>query len=154
INLRVWFAIAYPLYAIGCVLLVLVDVVGHHALGAQRWLQVGPITIQPSEIMKIGLVLSLARFYHGMPGNRAELSWWLLVPGALIMIPVALVMKQPDLGTALLIMMTGGAIMVLAGLSWRLILIGAVGAVAVVPPAIMFGLHDYQRKRILTFLDP
>ena len=154
IDLRVWFAIAYPLYAIGCVLLVLVDVVGHHALGAQRWLQVGPITIQPSEIMKIGLVLALARFYHSTSGKRAQLSWWLLIPGGLILIPVALVMKQPDLGTAMLIMMTGGAIMMLAGLSWKLIAAGIVGAVAVVPPAIMFGLHDYQRKRILTFLDP
>jgi rod shape determining protein RodA len=154
VDLRVWFAIAYPLYAIGCVLLVLVDVVGHHALGAQRWLQVGPITIQPSEIMKIGLVLALARFYHGMSGKRATLSWWLLIPGGLIMIPVALVMKQPDLGTAMLIMMTGGMIMILAGMSWRLIAAGVLGAIAVVPPAIMFGLHDYQRKRILTFMDP
>jgi len=154
IDLRVWFAIAYPIYAIGCVLLVLVDVVGHHALGAQRWLQIGPVTIQPSEIMKIGLVLALARFYHGMSGKRARLSWWLLIPGALIMIPVALVMKQPDLGTAMLILMTGGTIMILAGLSWRLIAAGVLGAIAVVPPAIMFGLHDYQRKRILTFLDP
>jgi len=154
IDLRVWFAIAYPIYAIGCVLLVLVDVVGHHALGAQRWLQIGPVTIQPSEIMKIGLVLALARFYHGMSGKRARLSWWLLIPGALIIIPVALVMKQPDLGTAMLILMTGGTIMILAGLSWCLIAAGVLGAIAVVPPAIMFGLHDYQRKRILTFLDP
>ena len=154
IDLRVWFAIAYPLYAIGCVLLVLVDVVGHHALGAQRWLQLGPVIIQPSEIMKIGLVLALARFYHSTSGKRAQLSWWLLIPGALIMIPAALVMKQPDLGTAMLIMMTGGAIMVLAGLSWKLIAAGIVGVIAVVPPAIMFVLHDYQRKRILTFLDP
>jgi rod shape determining protein RodA len=139
---------------LGFVLLVLVDVMGHHALGAQRWLNLGPVTIQPSEIMKVGLVLALARFYHGIGGKRAQLSWWLLIPGGLIMAPVALVMEQPDLGTAMLIMMTGGAIMVLAGLSWRLIGAGILGAVAVVPPAIMFGLHDYQRKRILTFMDP
>jgi rod shape determining protein RodA len=154
VNLRVWFAIAYPLYALGFVLLMLVDVMGHHALGAQRWLQVGPITIQPSEIMKIGLVLALARFYHGLSGKSARLSWWLLIPGFLIMAPVALVIEQPDLGTAMLIMLTGGAVMVLAGLSWRLIAVGVLGAAALVPPAVMFGLHDYQRKRILTFLDP
>jgi rod shape determining protein RodA len=154
IDLRVWFAIAYPIYALGFVLLVLVDVMGHHALGAQRWLQVGPITIQPSEIMKIGVVLALARFYHGISSERAQLSWWLLIPGALIMAPVALVMEQPDLGTAMLILMTGGMIMVLAGMSWRLIAAGIFGAVAVIPPAIMFVLHDYQRKRILTFMDP
>ena len=104
--------------------------------------------------MKIGLVLALARFYHGLSGKSARLSWWLLVPGLLILAPVGLVAKQPDLGTALLILMTGGAVMILAGLSWRLIAVGVAGAVAVVPPAVMFGLHDYQRKRILTFLDP
>jgi len=154
VNLRVWFALAYPVYALGFVLLVLVDVMGHHALGAQRWLSLGPITIQPSEIMKIGLVLALARFYHGLSGKSAQLSWWLLVPGLLILAPVALVMEQPDLGTAMLILLTGGAIMVLAGLSWRLIAAGALGAALLIPPAVMFGLHDYQRKRILTFLDP
>ena len=154
VDLRVWFALAYPVYAIGLVLTALVDVVGHHALGAQRWLQLGPITIQPSEIMKIGLVMALARFYHSTSSKSAQLSWWLMVPGVLILLPVALVAKQPDLGTAMLILMTGGGVMVLAGLSWRLIAVGALGAVAVVPPAIMFGLHDYQRKRVLTFLDP
>jgi rod shape determining protein RodA len=154
LDLRVWFALAYPVYAIGFVLLILVDVMGHHALGAQRWLQLGPVTIQPSEIMKIGVVLALARFYHGLSGKSAQLSWWLLIPAMLIMAPVALVMEQPDLGTAMLIMLTGGAIVVLAGLSWRLIALGGLGAVLLAPPAIMFGLHDYQRKRILTFLDP
>jgi rod shape determining protein RodA len=154
LNLRVWFALAYPIYAVGFVLLVLVDVMGHHALGAQRWLNLGPVTIQPSEIMKIGVVLALARFYHGLSSKTAQFSLWLMIPGMLIMAPVALVMEQPDLGTAMLILMTGGAVMVLAGLSWRVILAGALGAVLLVPPAIMFGLHDYQRKRILTFLDP
>lgn len=154
VDLRVWFALAYPLYAIGILLLVAVDVVGHHALGAQRWLQFGPIQIQPSEIIKIGLVLALARFYHGLSGKKAQFSWALLVPAGLIMIPVALVAKQPDLGTAMLILMTGGIVVILAGLSWKVIAAGVIGAVATVPPAIMFGLHDYQRKRILTFLNP
>jgi rod shape determining protein RodA len=154
VDLRVWFAIAYPVYALGFVLLVLVDVMGHHALGAQRWLNLGPVTIQPSEIMKVGLVLALARFYHGMSGKSAQLSWWLLVPGFLILAPVALVLEQPDLGTAMLILMTGGAVMVLAGLSWRLVAVGAVVAAVAAPLAFMFGLHDYQRKRVLTFLDP
>jgi rod shape determining protein RodA len=139
---------------LGFVLLVLVDVMGHHALGAQRWLNLGPVTIQPSEIMKVGLVLALARFYHGMSGKSAQLSWWLLVPGFLILAPVALVLDQPDLGTAMLILMTGGAVMVLAGLSWRLVAVGAVVAAVAAPLAFMFGLHDYQRKRVLTFLDP
>ncbi len=154
LDLRVWFALAYPVYVVGLLLLVAVDTVGHTSLGAQRWLQIGPLQLQPSEIMKMGLVLALARFYHGLSGSSARLSWRLLIPGVMIMLPVALVAKEPDLGTAVLIFATGLTMMVLAGLSWRVIIVGVIGAVIAIPPAIMFGLHDYQRKRILTFLDP
>jgi rod shape determining protein RodA len=154
VDLRVWFALAYPIYAVGFLLLIAVDLVGHHALGAQRWLQAGPVQIQPSEIMKVGLVLALARFYHGLSGKSAQFSWWLLVPAILIMGPVALVAKQPDLGTALLMLMTGGIVVILAGLSWRVIAAGLLGAVALIPPVVMFALHGYQQKRLTTFLDP
>ena len=95
IDLRVWFALAYPIYGIGLLLLVAVDLVGRTTMGAQRWLQLGPVGIQPSEIMKIGVVLALARFYHGLSGKSAQLSWWLLVPAMLILMPVGLVAKQP-----------------------------------------------------------
>ena len=154
IDLRVWFAMAYPVYGVGFLLLIAVDLVGHNALGAQRWLQLGPVTIQPSEIMKVGLVMALARFYHGLSGKSAQLSWWLLVPAVMILAPVALVAKEPDLGTALLILMTGGIVVILAGLSWRLIAAGILSVVILVPPVIMFGMHDYQRQRLTTFLDP
>jgi rod shape determining protein RodA len=154
IDIRVWFALAYPIYGVAFMLLIAVDLVGHHALGAQRWLQAGPITIQPSEIMKVGLVLALARFYHGLSGKSAQLSWWLLVPALMILAPVGLVAKEPDLGTAILILLTGGLVVILAGLSWRVIAAGVLGAVAVVPAVIMFGLHGYQKQRLTTFLDP
>ncbi len=154
IDLRVWFALAYPVYAAGLLLLVAVDLVGHTTMGAQRWLQLGPIQIQPSEIMKIGLVLALARFYHSVSGKSAQLSWWLLIPAVLILLPVGLVAKQPDLGTAMLILITGGIMVVLAGLSWRLIAAGVGGLTLLLPPVFMFGLHDYQRKRLFTFIDP
>jgi len=154
IDIRVWFALAYPVYGVGFLLLIAVMFVGHHALGAQRWLQAGPIQIQPSEIMKVGLVLALARFYHGLSGKSAQFSWWLLVPALLILAPVALVAKQPDLGTALLMLMTGALVVVLAGLSWKVIAAGVAGAVALIPPVVMFGLHGYQQKRLTTFLDP
>jgi rod shape determining protein RodA len=154
IDIRVWFALAYPIYGVGFLLLIAVMFVGHHALGAQRWLQAGPITIQPSEIMKIGLVLALARFYHGLSGKSAQFSWWLLVPALLIAAPVALVAKQPDLGTAILMLLTGAIVVILAGLSWRLIAAGLLGVAALVPPVIMFGLHGYQKQRLTTFLDP
>jgi len=154
VDLRVWFALAYPVYAVGLVLLVAVDLVGRTTMGAQRWLQLGPIGIQPSEIMKIGVVLALARFYHSLSGKSAQLSWWLLVPAILILLPVGLVAKQPDLGTAMLILMTGGIVVVLAGLSWRLIAAAFAGVALLLPPVFLFGLHDYQKQRLFTFIDP
>lgn len=153
-DLRWWFAAAYPIYGVGLVLLVAVDLVGDISLGAQRWLQLGPVRFQPSEVMKIGLVLALARYYHGLSADSARLSWRLLIPAGMIVVPFLLVAKQPDLGTGILIVATGGAIMVLAGLDWRVIGAGAVAAAVAIPPFIMFGLHDYQRNRILTFLNP
>jgi rod shape determining protein RodA len=104
--------------------------------------------------MKIGLVLALARFYHGASGRSAQLSWWLLVPALLILAPVALVAKQPDLGTAILILLTGAIVVVLAGLSWRLIAAGLLAVAVMAPLAITFGLHGYQKQRLTTFLDP
>jgi rod shape determining protein RodA len=154
IDIRVWFALAYPVYGVGLMLLVAVDLFGRTTMGAQRWLQIGPVGIQPSEIMKIGVVLALARFYHSLSGKSAQLSWWLLVPAILILMPVGLVAKQPDLGTAMLILMTGGIIVILAGLSWRLIAAGMIGVALLLPPVFMFGLHDYQRRRLLTFINP
>ncbi|MDR3510559.1 MAG: rod shape-determining protein RodA [Caulobacteraceae bacterium] len=154
VDLRVWFAIAYPVYGLGFLLLLAVEVVGHRSLGATRWLQFGPLGVQPSEIMKIGLVLALARFYHGLPAQQARWSWRLLIPAAMIGAPALLVAKEPDLGTAILLAATGGAVMMLAGLSLRVIVAGVVGAVAAVPPFVMFLLKPYQRDRILTFLHP
>jgi rod shape-determining protein RodA len=154
IDIRVWFAIAYPLYAVGLLLLVAVELVGDTRLGAQRWLSVGGFSFQPSEVMKLGIVLALARYYHGASAQRARLSWWLLAPAGMIALPVLLVAHQPDLGTAMLILMTGAAIVVLAGLSWKIIALGVAAFVAIVPPFVMFVMHDYQRQRVLTFLNP
>jgi rod shape determining protein RodA len=154
VDLRIWFQLAYPTYALGLMLLAAVMVVGHHSLGATRWLQLGPVQIQPSEIMKIGMVLSLARYYHGISALEARLSWKLLIPAALIGLPTLLVAKQPDLGTALLLAFTGGAVMFLAGLSWKVLAAGGAAAVAGVVPFILFVLKGYQRDRVLTFLHP
>ena len=153
-DLRVWIFAAYPVYVVGLLLLMAVTVVGHNALGATRWLKLGPLQIQPSEIMKLGLVLALARFYHGVSAKDARLSWKLVIPVVLIGAPVLLVAHQPDLGTAMLIALTGAAVMFMAGLSWRVLAVGVIGAVAGIPPFILFVLHGYQRDRILTFLHP
>lgn len=154
IDIRVWFALAYPVYGLGLLLLVAVEAVGDVRLGAQRWLSIGSFSFQPSEVMKLGIVLALARLYHGVSAERARLSWWLLIPAAMIGAPVLLVAHQPDLGTAMLIALTGGAIVMLAGLSWKIIGTAVVGALAVIPPFVLFGMHEYQRQRVLTFLDP
>ena len=154
IDLRLWFALAYPIYVLGLLLLVGVAVHGQTRLGATRWLALGPLSFQPSEVMKIGLVLALARFYHSTSARRAQFSWWLLAPAAMIGLPVLLVAHQPDLGTAMLLALTGAVVVVLAGLSWKVIAAGVIGALVTVPPFIMFGMHGYQRQRILTFLNP
>ena len=155
IDLRVWAVVAYPLYALGLILLIAVEVVGDVRMGAQRWLDLGPLgSFQPSEIMKLGLVLALGRFYHGLSADRARLSWYLLIPVTLIAAPTLLVAHQPDLGTAMLLALTGLTVVVLAGLSWRIIFAGAGLAALAAPAFFLFGLHDYQRQRILTFLNP
>ena len=154
VDVRLWFMSAYPVYGFGLVLLIAVEIVGDVSLGAQRWLDLGFVRLQPSEIMKIGLVLALARFYHGLSAEAAKFSWRLVVPVVLIAMPTLLVAHQPDLGTAVLLASSGGAVMVLAGLSLRVV--GALAALlaASIPPFVMFVLHDYQRSRILTFLNP
>ena len=154
IDIRVWFVLSYPLYGLALLLLAAVPVLGHESLGAKRWLQAGPLSVQPSEIMKIGLVLALARFYHGVAAKDAKLSFKLLIPLALIAAPTLLVAKQPDLGTAILIAATGLSIMILAGLTWRVLVLGAVAAIGGAPAFVMFVMKDYQRDRILTFLNP
>jgi len=104
--------------------------------------------------MKVGLVLAMARFYQGLPADRARLSWNLLIPAAMIAVPALLVAHQPDLGTAILIILTGVAIMVLAGLSLRIIAAGGILAVVSMPILYFFVMHDYQRKRIDTLFNP
>jgi rod shape determining protein RodA len=154
VDLQAWFLIAYPLYAVSLGLLVLVAAHGHETLGAKRWLSIGPIhDFQPSELMKIALVLALARFYHGISAKSAKFSFWLLIPAILIAAPAALVMKEPDLGTALLICATGIAIMILAGLDLRVVAVGAVLAGAVVP-FLHLVLKPYQYTRLVSFMNP
>jgi rod shape determining protein RodA len=154
VDLQVWFDLAYPVYGVGLLMLMGVVVIGHSTLGAQRWLDIGPIRIQPSEAIKIGLVLALARFYHGLPADKARWSWWLLIPAAMIGLPAAIVAHQPDLGTAVLIAATGALVMILAGLSLRFVAIAAVSLGGLVPLAFAFVLKPYQRARLLTFLNP
>ena len=146
--------LAYPIYGAIIVLLVLVELIGGIGGGSQRWLNLGFMTLQPSELMKPAIVLVLARFYDSLPPPMTA-SWRGLIPaGALIAVPAALVILQPDLGTALAICFGGAVVMFLAGLPliW---FIGAGLAGAIAAPIAFFALlHDYQRRRVTTFFDP
>jgi len=156
VSIRWWYALAYPVYGLALLMLAAIEVpgLGYEALGATRWLDLGVTRIQPSEIMKIGVVLALARWYHGATAKEASFHWKLIVPAAIIGVPFLLVAHQPDLGSAMLIGLTGAAVMFAAGLSWRIILPLVAAAAVLVPPYVMFGMHDYQRHRVLTFLNP
>lgn len=154
VDQRFWFRIAYGLYFAAFVLLVIVDVAGAIGMGAQRWLEIGGvIQIQPSELMKIALILTLARYFHGLTLEEIGNPLYLLWPAFLVLAPAALVAKQPDLGSAILLVLMGAVIFFLAGVRvWMFLLIGGAG-LAAVPVAWKF-LRDYQKQRVLTFLNP
>ena len=154
IDVRVWLRHAYLIYAAALLLLIAVEVMGVAGMGARRWINLGLFQLQPSEVMKIALVLALARFYHGMHPEEIGRIRWLVVPAGMILVPVALVMRQPDLGTAILLVLTATAIMLLAGVRlWKFA--AAFGAsLLAIPLAWRFMLHSYQKDRVLTYLNP
>jgi len=141
---------AAPIYTVGLALLVAVAMFGMIKKGARRWIDLG-VVIQPSEIMKIAVPLMLAWFFQ----KREGLIEWheFLVAGVLLAIPVALIARQPDLGTALLVLAAGFYVIFLAGLSWK-VLLGLVLAGAASLPVVWHYLHDYQRERVMMLIDP
>ncbi len=151
-----WFRAAYPLYGVLLILVLMIEFtpLGYVAGGARNWLNLGFIRIQPAEFVKLGLVLALARWYHNHSAQDARWSWKLLIPAGMIGLPFLLVAKQPDLGSAMVIGLTGAAVMFVAGLSWRVLAAGGLAAAVFVPFFVKFGMHDYQRNRVLTFLSP
>ena len=153
VDIRLWMRYAYVFYAISFVLLVMVEMHGSIGMGAQRWIDFGIIQIQPSEMMKVALVVTLARYFHGSSLEDVARPSYLLFPVIVALLPVGLVLKQPDLGTALMLLMSSGVLFFLAGVRlWKFAVVLIAGVVTV-PVAWQF-LHDYQRKRVLTFLDP
>ncbi|MEM8920734.1 MAG: FtsW/RodA/SpoVE family cell cycle protein, partial [Pseudomonadota bacterium] len=152
--IRIWSWVAYPAYLGAMALLIGVEVAGVEAGGAQRWLQVGPVRVQPSELMKIALLLALARYYHRFLQKGPASAWVHVGAFVIIACPVALILKQPDLGTSLLLAATGGTVIFFAGLSMKVIT-AAIGLVVIgAPTAYFFALADYQKARVQTFLDP
>ena len=153
-NIKFWLKSAYTIYAIAAILIVLVTFVGHTGMGAQRWLNLGFIHIQPSELFKIALVMALARYFAWM--NSVELSKFknYLVPTFMMLIPFGLVVMQPDLGTAISIALITLGMFYIVGANKKWFIIGAILAVMAAPVVWFGGMHQYQRERIITFLDP
>ena len=146
-------ALTFPVYGLIVVMLFGVEALGLVKKGAQRWLEIGPMRLQPSEFMKPAIVLTLARFYELLPAG--EIRKWRAVWPALLMlgVPAALILVQPDLGTCIMVVLCGVTVMFLAGLPmWYFV--GSGLALAAAAPIVFAMMHDYQRKRVLIFLDP
>ncbi len=153
IDLRFWLRIAYPLYIATMVLLVIVEIMGHIGMGAQRWIAIGGFVVQPSELMKIALTLALARYFHAVPVEHLRRPLYLIPPLVLILMPVGMVLLQPNLGTAMLLILGGAMLFFSAGVPWWFFIGGASLAVAAIPVVWSF-MHGYQKERVMTFLNP
>ena len=160
-------SLAVPLYVLGVVLLVAVELFGEVSKGAQRWLNIGVTRIQPSELMKIAMPMMLACFFQRRDGHEGGVGWKeFVIAGVLLLVPVGLILIQPDLGTSLLVTSAGFYVIFFAGLSWKLIapvaLVGIVSIGSIVtfgntlcqPDVDWFGMREYQKHRVCTLLDP
>ncbi len=153
-NIKTWIKSAYFIYVIVLILIVLVTFVGDVGMGAQRWLSLGFINIQPSEFIKIALVLALARYFAWE--NSIELSQFknYLVPISMMFIPFVLICAQPDLGTGISLALITIGIFYIVGANKKWFLIGGILALLAAPVIWYGGMHDYQRNRIITFINP
>lgn len=142
---------AAPVYALGVLLLVGVELFGVTVKGAQRWLNLGVVTIQPSEIMRLALPMMLAWYFHKREGQIRTLDF--MVAATLVAVPVVLIIHQPDLGTALLVLAAGFFVIFFAGLPWKWLVAMGLAGLAFLPVAWTL-MHDYQRQRVLTLIDP
>ncbi len=153
IDIKWWYRFSWIAYFFGFALLAVVEVMGHIGMGAQRWIDLGFIKLQPSEIMKIAVVMALARYFHSATLEDMGNLRFLIIPALIIFAPVALVLLQPDLGTSLMIVLAGAAMFFIAGAPIWLYIALATLAAAAIPVGWTF-MHEYQKKRVLTFLDP
>lgn len=153
VDLRLWYQSSYIFYLLILILLLMVKYFGLSASGSKRWLDLYFINLQPSELMKIGIIIFLARYYHRIPAHEVNTFKYLLLPIFVLLGPVVLVMTQPDLGTALLIGVSGVLIVWLGGVRLKFFTYLTLLFIATAPIAISF-LKPYQKARILTFLNP
>jgi rod shape determining protein RodA len=153
IDLRFWFRCAYVAYGAALLGLIAVEFAGQVAMGAQRWLDLGLFQLQPSEVMKIALVMVLARYFHSAYLEDVARPAHLITPALLALVPATLVLKQPDLGTSVMLLAGAGAMFFLAGVRWWKFAL-VIGTTLAALPIAWQQLHDYQRQRVMTFLNP
>ena len=153
VSIRFWRQMAWPLYGIGILMLIYVDIRGHIGMGAQRWINLGFMHLQPSEIMKPALVMALAAYFEKKDITQISLLRTVIPALFIILAPVAVVVMQPDLGTGMALMLAGLAVLFAVGVSWWYFVLGAGAAAGIIPVAWHF-LREYQRNRIRIFLDP
>jgi len=153
VDIRLFMRYAYALYFVTLVLLIIVEVTGHIGMGAQRWINLGFFKLQPSELMKISLVLALARYFQTTSLQSIRTVRGIIIPLLMALFPAALIIMQPDLGTSLMLLFTTVAVFFAVGVQiWKFVVVGA-GALSIMPIAWHF-LHNYQKNRVLTFLNP
>jgi rod shape determining protein RodA len=153
VDIRVIARLSWVSYALGILLLLVVMKLGHTGLGAKRWFVLGGVEVQPSELMKLFLTLALAAYFHRATHERIGNPLFLLPAVLAVLLPVGLILKEPNLGTAVIVALIGGSVMLGAGVRWwKFALVIAV--IAVAAPVLYHHLHDYQRARITTFLNP
>jgi rod shape determining protein RodA len=153
VDIRWWYRAAYWVYAIALLLVLAVDLRGVVGMGAQRWIDLGVLQLQPSEFMKIALVLALARYFHSRSGENVGRFLYLIAPAFLVAVPAVLVLKQPDLGTAIMLLAAGAILFYIGGVRLWVFGVGAVAALGAAPVAWSM-LRDYQKSRLTTFLNP
>jgi rod shape determining protein RodA len=153
VDLRIWLTQSYILYIISLVMLFAVEIAGRIGMGAQRWIDLYVFNVQPSELIKITLLMALGRYFHELTLEDIRKLRYLIVPALMTFVPALLVLRQPDLGTAMLLLFAGATIFFAAGIRlWKVIIISGASLSAI--PLLWNFMYDYQKKRIFTFLDP
>jgi rod shape determining protein RodA len=153
VDLRYWSRAAFIFFAIMLLLIIAVDLAGMMGKGAQRWLALGPLQLQPSEFTKLAVILALAAYFSNVSEYDLAHPKFLIPPILMIIIPAIFILRQPNLGTALIVISLGGAMAFVAGVRiWKFLVLG--GSVLAAIPVIWHFMHDYQKSRVLTFLDP
>ena len=153
-NIHFWLRYAYVIYIASFSLLIFVELFGSVGMGAQRWIDLGFMSLQPSEVMKTAVILALARYFYASRMEDVERFTYLMFPLMLVAAPMAMIIRQPDLGTALLLAVSGVAVFFLAGVRLWVFVAAGIAAIGAIVPVWHFVLLDYQKARLLTYLRP